>query len=241
MEDMHVVVTGGAGFIGSTLARTLTENGNNVTVVDNLSTGHLRNIQDLIDNKRIKFIRGSITDLGLLKKVFKNVDYVFHEAAIVGISQSIKDPITTSNVNINGTLNVLLAARDNRVRKVVFASSCAVYGNPSSFPIKENTAPDPLTPYALSKLVGEYYCHVFNKIYDLPTVSLRYFNVYGPYQNPNGEYAAVIPKFINQMLNGRPLTIYGDGTQTRDFIYIADVVRANIIAAEKKEATGVYN
>jgi UDP-glucose 4-epimerase len=235
----RVVVTGGAGFIGSNLVAELTKD-NEVIVIDDFSTGDLKNIKDLVDNKKIDFIKGSITDLALLQKTCKNVDYVFHEAAIASVTQSIKDPLAINNVNINGTLNVLVAARDNYVKKVVFASSCAIYGNPLKRPIKESAIPDPLTPYALSKLVGEYYCQVFNKIYNLSTVSLRYFNVYGLHQDPAGDYAAVIPKFINQIFDSRPPPIYGDGKQTRDFIFVADVVRANILAVER-DVTGVFN
>lgn len=239
MKGKKIVVTGGAGFIGSNLARTLTKD-NHVIVVDDLSTGHLENIQDLIDNQSITFVKGSVTDREFLLKTCKDVDYVFHQAAIVSVPHSIKDPIATNNVNINGTLNVLVAARDTHVQKVICASSCAIYGNTSHLPINECTSPDPQSPYAITKLVGDYYCQVFTRNYSLPTISLRYFNVYGPRQDPASEYAAVIPKFITNVLNDKLSIIYGDGKQTRDFIFIDDVVNANILAAER-EVNGIFN
>lgn len=239
MKNKRIVVTGGAGFIGSNLTRALCEE-NQVIVVDDLSAGHIENIKDLIDGESIKFVKRSVTDLEVLQKTFKNVDYVFHEAAIASVPRSIKDPIATNNVNVNGTLNVLVAARDNGAEKVVYASSCAIYGNPSVIPIKESTPLNPLSPYSICKMVGEYYCQVFTTLYNLPTVSLRYFNVYGPKQDPLSEYAAVIPKFITRVTNGKPPVIYGDGKQTRDFIFVNDVVNANILAAESK-TTGVFN
>lgn len=239
MKGKNVVVTGGAGFIGSNLVRILAKE-NQVVVVDDLSIGRLKNIQHLIDDQSITFVKDSVTNLKILQKIFKKVDYVFHEAAIASVPHSIKDPITTNNVNINGTLNVLLAARNNNAKKVVYASSCAIYGNPSKLPIKENISPNPLSPYAISKLVGEYYCKVFTDVYGLSTASLRYFNVYGQRQDPSSEYAAAVPKFINRVLNNTSPTIYGDGLQTRDFTYIKDVVDANIFAAESN-ATGNFN
>ena len=239
MKGKRVVVTGGAGFIGSNLARELAKN-NTVIVIDDLSTGHLKNIKDLIDNKKIEFIKGSITDLELLQKTFKNVDYVFHQAAIPSVPRSIKDPIKTNYVNINGTLNVLIAAKDNNVKKVVYASSSSAYGDTPTLPKKEDMKPCPLSPYAVSKLTGEYYCQVFTEVYDLPTACLRYFNVYGPNQDPTSEYAAVIPKFITNISNNKPPVIYGDGKQTRDFTFIKDTINANILAAKSKE-TGIFN
>jgi len=232
-------VTGGAGFIGSNLSRELAKE-NQVTIIDDLSTGYIENIQDLINKDIIKFVEGSIIDIDVLQKIFNNVDYVFHEAAVVSVPLSIKDPIITNNVNINGTLSVLKAAMDNNVKKVVYASSCAVYGDPSRLPIKEDFSLDPLSPYALSKLACEYYCKIFNEVYNLPTVSLRYFNVYGPYQDPKSEYAAVIPIFINRCIKGESLVIYGDGGQTRDFVFVDDIVQANILAAESK-VVGNFN
>lgn len=239
IKGQHIVVTGGAGFIGSNLTRLLSEN-NKVVVVDNLSTGYLKNIQDLMDTNKIDFIKGNITDMDLLQNKFKDVDYVFHQAAIPSVPRSIKDPIKTNYANVNGTLNVLIAAKDNDVKKVIFASSSSTYGDTPKLPKKEDMAPCPLSPYAISKLTGEYYCQVFTNVYGLSTISLRYFNVYGPRQDPSSDYAAVIPKFISRILNGRPPVIHGDGKQTRDFTFIKDVVCANILAAESK-ATGIFN
>lgn len=246
LNNKKIVITGGAGFIGSTLTHALAkvDLNNEVVVIDNLSTGRIENIQDLIDNKKIEFFKNSITDLVLLQKTFRGVDFVFHQAAVASVPKSVEDPITTHNVNVTGTLNVLLAARDNDVKKVVFSSSCAVYGNPpeNQLPLKETTPPHPLSPYAASKLMGEYYCNVFSEVYDLSTVCLRYFNVYGPRQDPNGEYAAVIPKFINRVKGDKPLIIYGDGKQTRDFVFVDDVVNANILLAEKEETSSkIFN
>lgn len=239
MKDKKVAVTGGAGFIGSNLTKVLMQS-NDVIIIDNLSTGHLENIQDMLENKSITFIKGDITDLNLLQRTFKDIDYVFHEAAIPSVPRSIKDPISSNNVNINGTLNVLTASKDNGVNKVVYASSSSVYGDTPTLPKTEDMKPLPLSPYAVSKLAGEYYCKVFTEVYGLSTASLRYFNVYGPRQDPLSEYAAVIPKFITRILSKKSPIIYGDGEQTRDFTYINDVVAMNIQAAES-EVTGIFN
>lgn len=239
MKNKKVVVTGGAGFIGSNLAKKLAID-NKTIVIDDLSTGYIENIQDDVDKNHIDFIKGSITDLDLLKEVFKNIDYVFHQAAISSVPRSVKDPILSNNANVNGTLNVLVAAHYNNVKKVVYASSSSVYGDTPTLPKKEEMIPCPLSPYAVSKLTGEYYCNVFTGVYDLKTVALRYFNVFGPRQDPNGEYAAVIPKFIMNILGDRPIIIFGDGKQTRDFSFIDDVVQANILASESTTC-GVFN
>jgi len=239
MKEKNIVVTGGAGFIGSNLVRALAGE-NEVIVIDDLSTGNLENIRDLIDNQSIMFVEGSITDLDLLKKTFENVDYVFHEAAIPSVPRSIKDPLKSNHTNVNGTLNVLVAARDSGVEKVVYASSSSVYGDTPVLPKKEDMKPSPLSPYAVSKLVGEYYCQVFTKVYGLSAVSLRYFNVYGPRQDPLSEYAAVIPRFISRVLNGESPIVFGDGNQTRDFTFVRDVVNANILAM-KSNVSGVFN
>ena len=239
MKNKKVVITGGCGFIGSNLAEELSKN-NEVIIIDDLSTGKITNIKDLLKKENVKFIEGSITDLNLLQDIFKDVDYVFHQAAIPSVPRSIKDPLSTNNANINGTLNVLIAARDNSVKKVIYACSSSVYGDTPTLPKKESMTPTPLSPYAITKLIGEYYCKVFNSIYNLPTVSLRYFNVYGPRQDPSSEYAAVIPKFIKRVLNNEPPIIYGDGEQTRDFTFVKDVVRANVLAAESSK-TGTFN
>jgi UDP-glucose 4-epimerase len=240
MKDKKIVVTGGAGFIGSNLTRYLVSAKNQVIVIDDLSTGRMENIQDFVDGKHVRFVKGSITDLGLLREVFKGVDYVFHQAALPSVPRSIKDPLTTNQVNVNGTLHVLVAAKDVQVRKVVYASSSSVYGDTPTLPKKESMTPNPLSPYAVSKLTGEYYCQIFSDVFRLPTVSLRYFNVYGPCQDPSSEYAAVIPKFIQNVLKDKPPVVYGDGEQTRDFTFIDDVVQANVRASEST-ATGVFN
>jgi UDP-glucose 4-epimerase len=239
MKEKSIIVTGGAGFIGSNLVKNLAD-ANHVIVIDDFSTGRINNIQNLITSKKIEFINGSITDLELLQRAFKNIDYVFHEAAIPSVPRSIKDPVKTNTVNAQGTLNVLIAARDNQVKKVIYASSSSVYGDTPTLPKKEGMTPNPLSPYAVSKLTAEYFCEIFTRIYTLPTVSLRYFNVYGPWQDPSSEYAAVVPKFITSVLNDRSPIIYGDGEQTRDFTFIDDVVTANILAAEST-STGIFN
>jgi len=238
---MRIVITGGAGFIGSNIAEELLkEKDNEIIIVDNLSTGKMVNIKKFNQSTNINFVKGSITDLDLLKVVFKDVDYVFHQAAIPSVPRSVKDPIASNNANVNGTLNVLVAAKDCGVKKVIYASSSSVYGDTPELPKREDMTPNPLSPYAVTKLLGEYYCSVFNDIYGLKTVSLRYFNVYGPRQDPYSDYAAVIPKFINRVSENKPPVIYGDGEQTRDFTFVKDIVRANIIAA-KSDANGVYN
>jgi len=236
---MRIVITGGAGFIGSNLATELSkEKESEVIIVDDLSTGRVSNLEKI--NKNINLVRGSITDLQLLKGIFKDVDYVFHQAAIPSVPRSIKDPIASNNANVNGTLNVLVAAKDCNVKKVIYASSSSVYGDTPELPKREDMVPNPLSPYAVTKLLGEYYCKVFNEVYGLKTISLRYFNVYGPRQDPYSDYAAVIPRFINKVLENKPPVIYGDGEQTRDFTFVKDVVRANI-QAMKSDANGVYN
>ncbi|PXF51461.1 MAG: GDP-mannose 4,6-dehydratase [Candidatus Methanophagaceae archaeon] len=238
---MKAVVTGGAGFIGSNLTEELAkEQENEVVVVDNLSTGRRENLQNLKNLKKCLFVEGSVTDLDLVRGVFKGCDFVFHQAAIPSVPRSVKDPLTTNNANTNGTLNVLVAARDCGVKKVVFASSSSVYGDTPELPKREEMTPNPLSPYAVTKLVGEYYCKVFEEVYGLKTVSLRYFNVYGPRQDPHSDYAAVVPKFVKSVSENKPPVIFGDGEQTRDFTFVKDVVRANLLAA-KSGATGVFN
>lgn len=232
---MKAIITGGAGFIGSNLAEVLSR-GNEVIIVDDLSTGNDANIRGF----DIELVKGSVTDLDLLRKIFKGADYVFHQAAIPSVPRSIKDPISTNEANVTGTLKVLIAARDCGVKKVIFASSSSAYGDTPELPKREDMNPNPLSPYAVTKLIGEFYCNVFDEVYDLKTVALRYFNVYGPKQDPHSDYAAVIPKFIKRIQEGKPPIIYGDGTQTRDFTSVDDVVSANMLAAES-DAKGVYN
>jgi UDP-glucose 4-epimerase len=237
---MHYIVTGGAGFIGSHITNTLVELGHEVTVIDNLSSGRRENIQNVLSTGRVTLVEGSITDLDLLKKSFEGADGIFHEAAIVSVPWSVEHPVETSAVNIMGTVNILVAARDCGVKKVVVASSSAVYGDNPELPKREEMLPEPMSPYALSKLTGEYLGPVFSKSYGLGFVALRYFNVYGPGQDPASPYAAVIPKFITRILNNQIPLIFGDGSQTRDFIYIADVVKANLCAMEKS-VEGIFN
>ena len=239
MYDKKIVITGGAGFIGSNLAYRLASE-NQIIIIDDLSTGYQLNIQDLIDKNQIDFIKGSITNLNQLLDLFKDVDYVFHQGAIPSVPRSIKDPITSNIANIDGTLNVLVAAKENGVKKVIFASSSSVYGESPTLPKKESMKPDPLSPYAVCKLAAEYYCNVFTTVYGIKTVSLRYFNVYGPRQDPSVDYAAVVPKFIKKILEDESPTIYGDGEQTRDFTYVDDAVQANIKAAESS-VCGIFN
>lgn len=236
--QMKAVVTGGAGFIGSHIADELVKHNYLVTIIDNLSTGKMENIAHL--DGKIEFIEGSVTDLNLLSSVFQGADYIFHEAAIPSVPRSIKDPIASNEVNTTGTLKVLMAARDNKVKKVVYASSSSVYGDTPTLPKREDMILNPQSPYAVSKLAAEYYCLVFNKIYGLPTACLRYFNVFGPRQDPDSQYSAVIPRFIKAICAGQSPVIFGDGEQTRDFTYVKDVARANILAAESN-AIGVFN
>lgn len=235
-----VIVTGGAGFIGSHLAEELARRGYQVTILDDLSTGEMENIKELLKKGSVQFIQDSITNFSLLKELFQGAIYVFHQAALPSVPRSVKDPLAANEVNITGTLNVLLAARDNKVRKVVYASSSSVYGDTPTLPKKEDMVPHPQSPYAVSKLAGEHYCRVFQEVYGLATACLRYFNVYGPRQNPDSQYAAVIPRFIRWASEGSPLIIFGDGEQTRDFTFIADAVEADILAAESN-ASGVFN
>ena len=234
---MKVVVTGGAGFIGSNLAEELLKK-HDVTVIDNLSTGRIENLDQILD--KINFIEGSITDLDLLKEAFSGSDTVFHQAALPSVQRSVDNPIASNEANVEGTLKVLVAARDCNVRKLVYAASSSAYGDTPTLPKKEEMKPNPKSPYAISKLAGEYYCRVFSEVYGLKTACLRYFNVYGPRQNPESQYAAVIPRFITRVLANSPPVIYGDGKQTRDFTFVKDVVKANILAMESP-AEGVFN
>jgi UDP-glucose 4-epimerase len=236
---MRYIVTGGAGFIGSNLAERLARD-HEIVILDDFSAGRLENIEGFLHTRGITCVKGSITDPGLLRTVFEGADGIFHQAAIASGPRSVADPAGSHAVNLTGTLNVLAAARDEGVRQVVLASSAAIYGNNPVMPKHEGMAPEPLSPYAVQKLGCEHYARVFSDLYGLRTASLRYFNVYGPRQDPNSEYAAVIPKFITRLLDGRPPVIYGDGEQTRDFIFVGDVARANIMAMESG-ADGVYN
>ena len=235
MRNKRIVVTGGAGFIGSNIARWLCDE-NDVIIIDNLLTGKYENISDIAD--RVRFVRKDIKNLDMLRGEFESVDYVLHQAAIPSVQRSVDDPIDTNRNNVEGTLNVLVASRDCGVKRVVFASSSSVYGDDPELPKKETFTPKPMSPYAVTKLAGEHYCNVFYELYGLETVALRYFNVFGPGQDPNSDYAAVIPRFTKALLSGDQPVIFGDGEQTRDFVFIQDVVRANVLACLSKVAAG---
>jgi UDP-glucose 4-epimerase len=237
---MKVLVTGGAGFIGSHLVEELVRRGHQVVVLDDLSTGKVENIERLLKGANAELVRGSVTDLSLVTGLVKDVAYIFHLAALASVPRSIENPRACHEVNLSGTLNVLLAAMEKGVRKVVYSSSSSVYGDAPTLPKREEMAPQPLSPYAVAKLAGEYYCQVFNEVYKLPTICLRYFNVYGPRQDPNSQYAAAIPSFIQRALAGDPPIVFGDGEQTRDFTFVKDAVAANILATES-EASGIFN
>ena len=232
----RVVVTGGAGFIGSNLVIRLVELGYDVTVLDNLSTGKLDNLAAV--SGRVRVVQGDIRDEKAVRAVMDRVDVVFHQAALPSVPRSIVAPVESNAVNVDGTLNVLAAARDAGVRRVVYASSSSVYGDAPELPKREEMAGVPRSPYAVSKLAAELYCRVFTHVYGLETVSLRYFNVYGPRQNPDSEYAAVVPRFIRALLHGDPTEIYGDGEQTRSFTFVTDVVDANLKAAAARNVAG---
>jgi len=234
---MKYIVTGGAGFIGSHIVEAIAGS-HEVVVIDNLSSGKLENLSGFSTN--VHHIPGSITDLPLLREAFSGADGIFHLGAIASVAKSVDDPAATHATNLTGTVNVLLAARDCGVKKVVFSSSSAVYGDEPTLPKREDMLPVPLSPYAVSKLAGEYYCKVFFELYGLETVSLRYFNIFGPRQDPRSEYAAVIPKFITRLLNHQAPLIFGDGKQTRDFVYVRDVVQANLLAMQSTR-TGIFN
>ncbi len=252
---MAYLVTGGAGFIGSHVVEELHRRGEQVRVLDDFSTGRLSNLEDALGLPRgsidrppagepvmvadgCELILGDIRDLGVLRRACADVEVVIHEAALRAVPRSVADPLSTNEVNVTGTLNLLVAAREAGVRRVVFASSSSVYGASLEVPQVETMRPVPVSPYAVSKLAGEHYCRVFWELYGLETVSLRYFNVYGPRQDPASEYAAVIPKFIAAALRGEPLEVHGDGRQSRDFTYIRDAVRATLLAATAPEAAG---
>ncbi len=237
MKGKHVVVTGGLSFIGSHLAEKLVED-NDVAIIDNQSTGKLENVSHLISDN-LKIIEGDIRTLNLAA-IFEGYEYVFHQAALPSVPRSVKDPLASHEANITGTLRVLIAAKDADIRKVVYASSSSVYGDTAELPKREDMPLNPLSPYAVTKMAGEFYCKVFHEIYSLPTISLRYFNVFGPRQDPHSQYAAVIPKFITAILNNASPIIYGDGQQSRDFTFVKHVVDANIRACES-EKNGTFN
>ena len=230
------IVTGGAGFIGSHIAERLLKDGQRVRIIDNLSTGNLKNIEHLKGD--LEFHQVSVTNKATLDKIFMGADYVYHQAALASVPRSIDDPLETHEYNATGTLNVLLAAREAGVKRVVYAASSSAYGDVETEFADESITPRPISPYGVAKLMGEYYCQVFTQVYGLETVCLRYFNVFGPRQDPTSQYAAVIPIFITAMLAGKQPTIFGDGSQTRDFTYIDNVVHGNLLAANAPQAAG---
>ncbi|MCB9211474.1 MAG: SDR family oxidoreductase [Ignavibacteriales bacterium] len=236
MSQTKYLVTGGAGFIGSNIVEELLKRGHSVRVLDNFSTGRRENIKEFM--KDIELFEGDIRSYHTVNQAVKGVEVILHEAALPSVPRSINDPITSNEVNVGGTINILDAARDNGVRRVVFASSSSVYGDNPELPKHEGMLPNPLSPYAVSKLAGENYCRVYSRLYQIETLVLRYFNVFGPRQDPNSQYSAVIPKFIMAMKSDKQPVIFGDGTQSRDFTYVANVVEANILAAESNLNSG---
>lgn len=230
------LVTGGGGFIGSHLVRALVERGERVRVLDNSSSGGPQRIADVL--KRVEWVDGDVCDLDTVRQACLGVEVVLHHAAVASVPRSIAEPMMTHASNVTGTLNILMAACDAGVRRMVFASSSAVYGNLATTPKAETLPTQPLSPYGVQKLAAEAYCRIWHSIYGLETVALRYFNVFGPFQDPQSEYAAVIPRFISRVLAGEPPVIYGDGEQSRDFIYISNVVEANLLAAVTPQAAG---
>lgn len=225
IHQKNIIVTGGAGFIGSHLTDALLEQGHRVVVIDNLTTGKKENL-----NSKAEFHQLDIRNIDSIKPLFKNIDYVFHLAALPRIQPSIQNPIECNSINLDGTLNVLVCARDAKVKKFIYSASSSAYGDQTELPLVETMIPSPKNPYALQKYVGELYCKMFSKLYGLPTVCLKYFNVYGPRHSYDGPYATVIAIFLRQRANGESMTVVGDGTMRRDFTYVGDVVRANLLA-----------
>lgn len=244
LQNKKILVTGGAGFIGSNLSEKLLELGAMVTVLDNFATGHRRNVEAFLSNENFTLIEGDIRDLETCRKVCEGRDFVLHQAALGSVPRSINDPITSNEVNVGGFLNMLVAARDAGVKRLVYAASSSTYGDSKSLPKVEDVIGKPLSPYAITKYVNELYADVFKRTYDFDTIGLRYFNVFGRRQDPNGAYAAVIPKFVIQLMNHQSPTINGDGTYSRDFTYIDNVIQMNLLAitSENPDAVNqVYN
>jgi nucleoside-diphosphate-sugar epimerase len=234
------MVTGGAGFIGGHITELLVSQGHEVVVFDNFSTGNIDNLEDV--ESKIEVVIGDIRDLDALRESMEGIDHVIHHAAEISVVKSVDEPEFVNQVNVGGTVNVLVAARERGVKRVVLASSSAIYGDTGKQPQREDFLPDPMSPYGASKIAGEYYLSCFHHLYGLETVRLRYFNVFGPRQNPKSQYAAVIPKFIDRILAGQEIHIYGDGEQTRDFVFVKNVARANLLACTAPEAAGkVFN
>jgi nucleoside-diphosphate-sugar epimerase len=237
---MKYLVTGGAGFIGSNIVEELSRQGKDVRVLDNLSTGKEENLEPFMD--KIDFQKGDIRSEDDVRKALDGIDFVIHQAALRSVAKSVERPVPTNDVNVNGTMNLLMMAREVGVKRVVYASSSSVYGDSKEYPQKESFTPQPISPYAVSKLAAEYYCRMFTKTMGVETVSLRYFNVFGPRQNPESKYSAVIPAFIERLASDQPCIIDGDGLQSRDFTYVSNVVDANLAACEANGVAGeVFN
>jgi nucleoside-diphosphate-sugar epimerase len=240
-NSMHYLVTGGGGFIGSHIVEELLRRGQRVRVLDNFITGKKENLvfSGIPDwEKNLDVVEGDICDVPCVQAAMKGIDYVLHEAALGSVPRSVADPVTSNEVNVRGTLNILVAARDAQVKRLVYASSSSVYGNTVISPKHEELTTNPLSPYAVTKLAGERYCIAFHVSYKMPTACIRYFNVFGPRQDPNSQYSAVIPRFATALLQGKPATIYGDGLQSRDFTYVSNVVHANLLACTCEQAVG---
>jgi nucleoside-diphosphate-sugar epimerase len=234
---MHYLVTGGAGFIGSHTVDELIARGHSVTLLDDLSTGKSENLGE--SGSKIELVQESVANLDAVRRACRGVDCVIHLAAQTSVPRSVKDPIETNLINVNGTLNVLVAARDAGVKRVVFASSCAVYGKTAALPIDENVPPAPISPYGISKQIGEMYGRVFQELYGMEFVALRYFNVFGPRQDPGSPYSGVLSLFNAAVKEGTQPVVYGDGEQSRDFVYVRNVVAANLLASEASQAPGL--
>jgi len=232
------LVTGGAGFIGSNIVKKILEQGDFVRVFDNYSTGKRENIKDFIGNPNFELVEGDLTDIQICKDAVKGMDFVLHQGAIPSVQRSVDDPLKSNNANINGTLNMLLAARDEKIKRFVYAASSSAYGDNPELPKKEDMPVLPISPYALTKYAGERYCQIFWKLYGLPTICLRYFNVFGPNQDPASQYSAVIPKFVTALLKGERPVIYGTGEQSRDFTFVENVVSANLLSANSEKGFG---
>ena len=244
LVNKNILVTGGAGFIGSNLCDALLKKGNKVVCLDNFATGKRENIEEFLEDPNFILIEGDIRKLEDCIRATKDIDYVLHQAALGSVPRSIKDPITSNEVNVSGCLNMLVASRDNGVKRFVFAASSSTYGDSESMPKVEEVIGKPLSPYAITKYVNELYADIFSKTYGLETIGLRYFNVFGRKQDPNGAYAAVIPKFVSQLMKGESPVINGDGNYSRDFTYIDNVIQANLLSlvtTNKKAINTVYN
>ena len=241
IKNKTILITGGAGFIGSNLVERFINQSNKIICLDNLATGKIKNIEPFLDNKNFVFINSDIRDLNVCQNACKDVDLVLHQAALGSVPRSINDPITTNSVNVDGFLNILIAARDQKVKRFVYAASSPTYGDSTELPKREDKIGSPLSPYAVTKLVNELYAKVFADLYEMEVIGLRYFNVFGKNQDPDGQYAAVFPKFIKQLIKLEAPVIHGDGNQTRDFTYIENVIQANELAATTQNKDALNN